>query len=287
MHKRLIVNDSLLLAALVASTLGIAPAANAQAVTWEGQTGGIVTPFAYLPESPVRGVGRPVVSFQLLDAGEIVGDRFQISLTGGLFDRVEVGITRSAVSAGETSSLGTLFDRGFTTLHGKVNLLRENEPAASLPAISAGVVVRWQREHIAGHLGVATQNADLYAVATRTLRLNESVSVVLNGGARMTNASLMGIAGNAPSWTARAFGAVALGLGPNLVAGAELSQQPAEVDGVPSAEMPATSTLFVRLTPVRNHLSVYVALVRAAGVIGPGLDVRAQNRLAAGTAYRF
>jgi len=97
---------------------------------------------------------------------------------------------------------------------------------------------------------------------------------------------MLAIAGSAPDWTVGGFGAAALDFG-YLMVGGEIVQQPKELEGLPGSDMPASVSVFARVVPVRNRLSVDVALVRFAGTISPGLDIRAENRLGFGTTVRF
>lgn len=194
---------SAMLIALLILTPTPAPA---QSINWDGQTGFIVAPTAMAVKAPANGVSLPVASFQLLNAGDVIGTRFQIALTVGIGDRAEAGFTRSAVSTG-TDELNKLFDRGFSNAHGKLVLIREAGDRGR-PGVALGGIVRWQQQHIEGGLGVATRNADAYVVVTKTFNVAADWGVLVNGGGKVTNAALYGIAGNAPGWSARVFGGV-------------------------------------------------------------------------------
>jgi hypothetical protein len=203
---------------------------------------------------------------------------------------VEVGLTRSAVSsaeAAEDGGLPSLFDRGFTSVHAKAALLAENAGGRSSPAVSAGVIVRWQQEHLRGALGVATQNADIYIVATKTIGEEAPVAILLNGGVKVSNAVLAGIAGNQPQWTPRVFGSVGVVLSPGVTVAGEFVQQPTKIEGFNGATIPATISLVARIAPTGGRFGAEVALVRLAGVIAPGVDVQAVNRLMAGVSVGF
>ena len=202
--------------------------ATAQSLNWDGQTGGVVTPFAGVIKSPGSGVGLPAVSFHLLNGGEVVGTHFQTSFTGGLANRVEVGYTRSSVASGEGEGASTLFNRGFNTTHAKVTMVEESASPSGAPAISAGVAVRRQQEHVEGGLGVATQNADIYGVLTKTFAVTDTVAILANGGLKMTNASMMGLAGNSPDWTAAGFVAGGIVLREMVTVGSDFCEQPWE-----------------------------------------------------------
>ena len=65
----------------------------AQGLNWEGQTGALLTPFAYTAASPAGSFGRPEVGFHYLNAGSVVGNEYQLSITEGVAKRFEVGYT--------------------------------------------------------------------------------------------------------------------------------------------------------------------------------------------------
>ena len=100
--------------------------ASAQGLNWEGQSGAFVTPFAYTPASPKNSVSHPEVSFHFLNTGKVIGNNYQVSVTAGAFSRVEFGYTRSFNQLGNAPGVSKLFNDGFNTFHGKVNLIPEN-----------------------------------------------------------------------------------------------------------------------------------------------------------------
>ena len=55
--------------------------------------------------------------------------------------------------------------------------------------------------------GKDTNNQDFYLVATKTFTGIRNLPLVFNVGFKATNASLLGLAGNAPGYYGRAFGA--------------------------------------------------------------------------------
>ncbi len=275
----------LVLAIAFLSTTG---RARAQSLDWEGRTGGFVTPFAWTAGSADGGAGRVAAAFHVLSAGDVVGTHFQLSATIGLGGRLEAGITRSAVTVEETEALSSLFDRGFTSLHAKLNLVRERAGGTPLPAVSIGGIYRWQHEHIGAAIVASdpTKNIDLYLVATRRIDIAAAFALVANAGVRGTRAVFFGMAGNAPSWEARAFASGGVLLSGRIFAGAEWTQQPDHLDGVPTATIPATATGFVRLTP-GTRFNLDVALVRLADVIAPGVDLAVGRAVAVGVGFRF
>lgn len=278
--------------ALVAVALLSSPSAFAQGLNWEGQTGAFVTPFAYTSASPANNFGRPQVAFHYLNGGEVVGNLFQASFTVGLLKRVEIGYTR-AFAAQANSALSPLFDNGFNAFHGKINFLPENSfKTKYLPALAAGFVVRTQVRRVGGVLTQAdTTNGDAYLVATKLITRTK-VPILLNFGVKETNASLLGIAGNAPYWRPLLFGAVGLVLpGPaksKVVVGSEAHQQPKRIENLPGATLPATLTYFVRVMPSpEKPFNLDFGVAQAAGKVLPGADVQARAQFAFGVSYRF
>lgn len=272
------------------------PASNAfaQGINWQGQTGAFITPFAYNSPSKKNKLGRPNLSFHYLSGGEVVGDNFQTSVTFGAFDRAEFGYTRTFTKTGSTPGLSPLFAGGFNTFHGKVNVLPENfKKNKAVPAISVGFVARTQVRRVGGRLtNEDTTNGDLYIVATKTITQIEKLPIVLNFGIKATNASLMGLAGNASAWKGRMFGAAAVVVpGPlksKLVLGTEFSQEPRHIKDLPGATIPTSRTYFVRVLPMpEKPFNIDFGIAQAAGKIAPGVDVKARNRFAMGVSYRF
>ena len=270
---------------------GIAPA---QGLNWEGQTGAFITPFAYNSQSPNNGIGHPQIAFHYLNAGSVIGNDFQASITVGVMGRAEFGYTRAFVSAGKTPVLSGLFDSGFNTVHGKVNFVPENAAKTKwVPAISTGFVFRSQVRRVGGMLNSKdTTNGDFYVVGTKTVTQVKGLPFVLNFGVKGTNASIMGLAGNAPDWQARAFGAAAFVVkGPGksqLIFGSEFAQQPRYIKDLPGATVPTTLTYFVRIVPVpEKPFNLDFGVAQAAGKIAPGVDVKARAQFAMGISYRF
>jgi hypothetical protein len=278
----------------VAFLLSATTGALAQNLNWEGQTGAFITPFAYTSSSPANGFGHPAASFHYLNASEVIGNNFQVSITIGLLKRIEAGYTRSFNAAGSTPGLSPLFQGGFNTFHAKGNILPENAWKTSyLPAISVGFVVRSQVRHVGGVInGADTTNGDAYLVATKTITQVRKLPIVLNFGGKATNAAVFGIAGNAAAWQGRLFGAVGFVLsGPvksKLVVGSEFAQQPHHIQGLPGATLPTTLTYFVRVLPnPERPVNVDFGIAQAAGRVLPGADVHARAQLATGISYRF
>jgi hypothetical protein len=115
--------------------------------------------------------------------------------------------------------------------------------------------------------------------------------LVFNLGYKGTNASVFGLAGNAPSFTGRAFGAGAFVLkGPaknTLIFGSEFAQQPRGVRNLPGAIVPTTITYAARLVPLAEHskFNVDFGVAQAAGQIEPGVNLLARHQFALGVSY--
>jgi hypothetical protein len=292
------------LAALLLLALFV-PSAWSQ-LNWEGQTGALVTPFAYTSPSKTDGVGHPQISFHYLNTGPVIGNDFQLSGTIGLFKIVEVGYTRALSSEGSDTNpeapLSSLFTGGFNIFHGKVNLVPENAGKNNfIPAISVGFVARTQVQRVYGTTTTPKTNqndGDIYLVGTKTITQVKGLPIVLNAGVKGTNAVIMGIAGNAgdvngnSAWVARAFGAVGFVLpGPaksKLVVGSEAAQQPHYLYKVPGPTIPTTLTYFLRvLPPGKIPINFDLGVVQAAGNIADGVDLKARHQVGMGISYRF
>ena len=148
--------------------------------------------------------------------------------------------------------LSPLWSGGFNTFHAKVNLFRERR--GGLPALSVGFIARTQVRNVGGViLGQDTHNQDFYVVATKTITRIRKLPLVFNAGFKATNASLLGLAGNAPGYYGRGFGAAGFAFkGPGrstILLGSEVMQEPRSIEGLPGAVMPTTITYAVRIVP--------------------------------------
>jgi hypothetical protein len=265
----------------------------AQSLNWEGQTGVFVTPLAYTAASPNTGIGKPVLAYHFLNAGEVLGDFHTSSVTVGLFGRAEFGYTRTFHEAGSTPDLSSLWKGGFNIVHGKINLIPENVAKNNwVPALSAGFVVRTQVRNVAGVLSNSSNyNSDFYLAATKTVTQVKNLPLVLNLGYKATNASVFGLAGNAPAYKGRLFGAAAFVLkGPaksQVILGSEFAQQPREVKDLPGAIVPTTITYAARIVPSPEHakFNIDFGVAQAAGEILPGVYLKARHQFALGVSY--
>jgi hypothetical protein len=279
--------------------------ARAQALNWEGQTGIFVTPLAYVVPSPDRGFAPPVVAYHYLNAGKVLGDFHQLSITDSAFHHLEFGYTRSIHQDGSTD-LSNLWSDGFNAFHAKLNFLSENVAAHHwMPALSVGFVVRSQVRNVGGVLqDKDTTNEDFYVVATKTVTKVRKLPLVFDFGCKATNASLLGLAGNAPGYSGRLFGSAAFVLrGParsSIFFAAEALQQPRRVEGLPTAVMPTTLAYAIRIVPAgafpsihhgwgeeHPRLNVDIGVAQVAGTIAPGVNLDVRHQLAIGLSYQF
>jgi hypothetical protein len=288
------------LLALIAAGIGT-NTASGQSLNWEGQTGVFVTPLAYILPSTETGLGRPVVAYHYLDAGQVLGGFHQASITVGAFTRVEFGYTRNLHQDGGTAGLSNLWSSGFNTFHGKVNVLREGRNWH--PALSVGFVVRSQVRNVGGVIqDKNTANADFYVVATKTAMGIRKLPLVFNLGFKATNASLLGLVGNAPGYQGRLFGAAAFALrGPGrstILLGSEVLQEPRRVQGLPGIVVPTTITYAARIVPAgalplhgwgveSPRLTIDLGIAQAAGSVAPGVNLQARHQFALGVSYGF
>ncbi len=238
----------------VALACGIARASHAQSLNWEGQTGGFVTPFAIVAESPAGGFGRPTVSFAALDAGDVVGRHFQISLAAGIAGRAEIGYTKTALETGNAGDVSELFDRGFQSVHVKVRLVGEDKAIPVRPSISVGTLFHWQFSGLDGSIPI--RNADVYVVATKSIPAGGQLSVLLNGGVKVTNASAVRHRGHRDRLDSARVCRRRGRCGGQDHGGRRGPSQPKSFEGPPHADVPSTVSAFVRVTPMVDRLSV-------------------------------
>jgi hypothetical protein len=289
------------LIALLAVLSFAAAAAQAQSLSFEGPTGILVTPLASVAGSPANGAGHPVIAYHVLVGGPVLGVFNTVSLTEGFAKRFEAGYTREDHSAGDTA-LSPLWTNGFNIIHGKANIVPENAFQTKwVPAISVGGILRTNDSNVFdGTNGQTRTNGDIYLVATKVVtQIEKKVPILLNGGVRGTNSSLWGLGGNAPSFTAGAFGALAFVItGPGkstIILASEAIQQPRTIkitskSGVSSGvfDIPPTVDYAVRVVPSPKHkLNLDFGILQAAGKITPGVNLQARTTEAIGVSYGF
>ena len=153
--------------------------------------------------------------------------------------------------------------------------------------------MRSQDRNVSGLLTVPHKdytNADYYLVATKTITQTKVLPIVLNLGYKATNASVYGLAGNAPAYRGRLFGAAGFVVkGPaksTIILASEFSQEPREVQNLPGAIVPTTITYAARIVPSEKHkLNIDFGVAQAAGTIEPGVNLEARHQFALGISY--
>lgn len=314
---------AVLVSAFVAMAAG---AAQAQSLGYEGPTGVFVTPLAYTSASPAHGLGKPSVAYHFLDTGSVIGTYSTVSITEGFASRFEVGYTGVSHSAGEDKTnavnLSPLWNSGYSIVHGKATLVPENaEHRKWIPAVAVGGIVRVNDSNVGNGtnsdslhtaLGItsgqqSTTNGDIYFVATKIIpQFSKKVPLLLSGGVRGTNAELWGIAGNAPGWSADAFGTVGFVFTApkktTVILAAEASQQPNHLAvTLPSGhetgifDFPTAEVYAVRVSPgFAKRFNADLGVLQAAGNIGSSptlpsvlVNLKARARVAFALSYGF
>lgn len=265
---------------LATSVLGFGSlAANAQNMTLEGQTGGFITPTAYVPPSGKAFFSRPVIGYHFVNAGSVIGDIHTASITEGFGNRAEVGYTRSAHTNGSNPYFSALWEfSGMNVVHGKVVLIKENSLGKLMPGVAAGFVVRTGDHFVTGAIDTKTYtNEDAYVAVTKSL-VDLKIPILANIGWKATNASIYGIGGQSTRFAGRLFGGLGIPLpGPHglaIIPAAGFTQEPYHVKNlallVPGGgHIPTTLDYAVRITQQKNpRFSIDAGIGQVAGQIG-------------------
>lgn len=293
-----------ILAALMFSMMfisGLTTSLHAQALGWEGETGVFVTPLAYTASAEGQKI-HPVIAYHYFNAGSIIGDFHEASITVGVGKRLEFGYTHEFHTFGNDPNLSPLWQNGFQIFHGKVNLVPEEYKKQKwVPAISVGFMARTGDRNVGNYQTVdgggmnpfstGKSNGDIYVVGSKVLP-TKPAAIVLNAGVRGTNAMLWGMGGNAPNWQARAFGAVAFVFkGPgssNIIFGTEAAQQPHHPLNFPTLNIPTTLTYCMRVVPSSKHkLNLDFGVAQLAGNVMPGVNLKARHQIGTQISYGF
>jgi hypothetical protein len=278
---------------LAGSFLAASGPAAAQSLNWEGQTGVFITPLAYTAGSPEDSAGKPVVAYHYLNGGKVLGGFHTVSITEGFAKRIEVGYTSVYQRQASTPGLSSLWNDGFHIVHGKATLVPENAGKQNwLPAIAVGAVGRFHDSNVSGAIkNTHYNNADFYVVASKTVTQVKGLPFVLNLGYKATNAQVFGLAGNAPAYKGRLFGAVAFVFkgpsGSQIILGSEFAQEPRQVRNLPGAVVPTTITYAARIVPSPKHarFNIDFGVAQAASWILPSVNLQARHQFALGLSY--
>ena len=271
--------------------LSVLTAVAAAQLNWEGQTGGLMTPFAYTSSSSM-GISRPQLAVHYLNGGAVLGNDFQISITSGFLKIAEGGFTRTFNVLG-SDELAPLFANGFNAAHIKFRVLPENAWHTSfVPALAAGAIVRTQVRRVTEVTERENTTAtDFFLVGTKTITKTR-VPIVLNLGAKLTNASIFGIAANSPGWEFKPFGGLFLSFKApqhsRLTLGAEFARQPRQLKEVPGTVVPTSLSYLARWQPGNDvPLTLELGLMQLGGNLGSGFDMEARHQVVLGVNYHF
>lgn len=291
----------------------------AQNLTLEGQTGGFLTPTAYVVYTAKGQLfSHPAVGYHFVNANSVIGDIHTFSIEEGFANRAEAGYTRSVHFTGDSAAFSSLWNySGMNVINGKVVALKEGTFGEWMPGVAVGGVVRTGDRFVSGALNQALTgtlksytNGDVYVAVTKTY-LKPPLPFLLNLGWKATNASIFGIGGQSTRFEGRFFGGLGILLpGPwktAIAPAAGFTQQPPHVVNLAAllpggTHIPTTLDYAVRLTQRENpHFSFDIGVGQVAGNIGttyvnpPGttvlipvpVNLQARSVVGLGLSYRY
>jgi hypothetical protein len=275
--------------ACIAAILCSARSLEAQNLTLEGQTGGFITPTAYVVYSAKDKLfSHPAVGYHFIDASKVIGNIHTFSVVEGFANRAELGYTRSVHTDGDSPLFSSLWHfAGMNVFNGKVAALKDGQFGSLSPGLAAGFVVRTGDKFVSGALNQALTgnlksytNGDVYVVATKTW-LHPPLPLLLNLGWKATNASIYGIGGQATRFEGRLFGGLGIPIPVPfhmaIVPAAGFTQEPPQTTNLSAllfppgsgAHIPTTVDYAVRVTQKENpHFALDLGVGHVAGVIG-------------------
>lgn len=284
--KKIGISSFAVLCAAVFASLG-SLGLQAQSLTIEGQTGGFITPTAYVvPSEKGHFFSFPAVGFSFINSHAVIGNVYTFNILEGLGNRAELGYTRNVHQEGDDALLSPLWHfAGMNIFNGKVIAIKDGQGSKLTPGLAAGFVVRTGDKFVSGAIdGLSGQpvksytNEDVYAVATKTW-LHAPLPFIANFGFKGTNASILGIGGQSTRFQGRLFGGlgipIPLPFKLAIVPAAGFLQQPPhsvnlnKVLVVYEGRLPTTLDYAVRITQRNNpHFSFGVGVGQVAGLIG-------------------
>jgi hypothetical protein len=271
---------------------------NAQNLSLEGQTGGFLTPTAYVVLTEKgHAFSHPAVGFHFIEAAKVIGNIETFSITEGFANRAEVGYTRSVhqlgdstvASAGAFSNLWNF--NGMNVFHGKVVGIKDGQFGPWTPGIAVGGVVRTGDKFVSGALvqeiaalhGVVVPaksytNGDVYIAVTKTWA-KPPVPFLINLGWKATNATIFGIGGQSTRFGGRLFGGLGIPLpithGIVAVPSVGFTQEPhtavnlGAILPITGGHLPTTLDYAVRVTQREHpHFAFDIGVGQVAGSIG-------------------
>jgi Protein of unknown function (DUF3034) len=276
-------------AGCLAAALFAADRLHGQNLTLEGQTGGFITPTAYVVYSAEgKMLSHPAVGYHFVNSSAVIGAVHTFSIEEGIANRAEFGYTRSVHAKGDDPAFSRLWDySGMNIFNGKVVALKDGQLGTWAPGVGVGFVVRTNDRFVSGALDEAFTgtlknytNGDVYVAATKTW-LKPPVPFLLNFGWKATNASIYGLGGQATKFGGELFGGLGIPLpGPfhtAIVPAIGFTQQPSQIVNLSKilypppgeAHIPTTIDYAVRVTQKDNpHFAFDIGIGHVAGTIG-------------------
>jgi hypothetical protein len=265
---------------------------NAQHLTLEGQTGGFLTPTAYVVFSDKgQTFSHPAIGYHFINTSKVIGDVQTFSIVEGFANRAEVGYTRSLHLPGNSNvpaqgAFSQLWNYdGMNIFSGKVVAVKDGQFGPWTPGLAVGGIVRTGDHFVSGHLNkelglgsdTANTNGDVYVAATKTW-IKPPVPFLINFGWKATNATIFGIGGQSTRFGGRLFGGLGIPLpGPwktAIVPSAGFTQEPRTSKNLGyilpgGVHIPTTMDYAVRVTQVEHpHFSFDIGVGQVAGNIG-------------------
>ena len=158
----------------------LASYAQAQYLTLEGQTGGFLTPTAYVVYADKgQFFSHPAIGIHYINASNVIGNIETASITESFARRAEAGYTRSFHQFGNSGSgsasaavipggLSQLWNsNGMNIFHGKVVVIKDGQFGAWTPGMAVGGLVRTGDKFVTGQAAVlATEALNYYCFET-------------------------------------------------------------------------------------------------------------------------
>ncbi|MGO9776873.1 MAG: hypothetical protein ACLQGT_00075 [Terracidiphilus sp.] len=174
---------------------------HAQYLTLEGQTGGFLTPTAYVVYMEKgQALSHPAIGVHFIDASKVIGNIETFSITEAFYNRAEVGYTRSVHqfgNSGPTSASASVIPGGLSQLwntngmnvfHGKVVGIKDGQFGPWTPGVAVGGVVRTGDKFVTGEAAVlATEANNAYCTYTGGLQAGLCSLVAVPAAKAYTN----------------------------------------------------------------------------------------------------
>jgi len=168
---------------------------NAQYLTLEGQTGGFLTPTAYVVYMEKgEKFSHPAIGFHFINSSAVIGNIETLSITEAFYGRAEVGYTRSIHQFGNSGPSTTVMANavlgstssstavpvtpdfsqlwhfnGMNVFHGKVVAINDGQFGPWTPGVAVGGVVRTNDRFVSGAaVQEAVQLYDQFCLQTST-----------------------------------------------------------------------------------------------------------------------